>query len=163
MTAEQLWAEFCEKSGTDPDTEYEAWAFGDDSETADELAELVATGKKFGTASSYDDYVAEDALDELPKPGDYSVILNGRDEAVCVIRDYDVDVFPFKEVPPSHAYAEGEGDRSLEYWRKVHREFFTECAKESGIPFSDDSLVICEKFKVEYLPDRSRLSQPDRR
>lgn len=150
MTPEQLWAEFCQKSGIDVNTEYEAWAFGGDCETADRLAELVAKGIKFGTASSYDDYVAEDALDELPKRGDYSVIMNSKDEAVCVIRDYDVYLRPFKEVPHFHAYAEGEGDRSLTYWRDVHRKFFAECAKESGIPFTDESLVVCEKFTVIY-------------
>ena len=66
MNAEQLWTEYCKASGTDENTEYEAWAFGDDEATADELAALVAKGIKFGTASAYDDYVAEDALDELP-------------------------------------------------------------------------------------------------
>lgn len=150
MNAEQLWTEYCRASGTDENTEYEAWAFGNDEATADELAALVAKGIKFGTASAYDDYVAEDALDELPQAGEYSVILDGKDEAVCVIRTYDVYIRPFKEVPHFHAYAEGEGDRSLEYWRQVHREFFNECAEESGIPFTDESLVVCEKFEVVY-------------
>ena len=150
MNAEQLWAEFCEKKGIDVDTPYEAWGFGDDEETMNELAQLVLEGKKFGTASLYDSYEAEDALDEIPKPGDYSVILNGDDEAVCVIKDYEVSIIPFKDVPPSHAYAEGEGDRSLEYWRKVHEEFFREEADEEGITFTEDSKVICEKFSVEY-------------
>ena len=160
MTEEQLWAEFCQKSGIDINTEYEAWSFGDDCETADKLADLVAKGIKFGTASSYDDYVAEDALDELPKPGDYSVILNGKEEAVCVIRDYDVYIRPFREVPHFHAYAEGEGDRSLVYWRDVHRRFFTECAEESGIPFSGESLAVCEKFTVEY-PQKNSFDHSD--
>ncbi|WP_406946736.1 ASCH domain-containing protein [Lactiplantibacillus plantarum] len=26
-----------------------------------------------------------------------------------------------------HAYLEGEGNRSLEYWRKVHKDFFVNC------------------------------------
>ncbi|MBR6307889.1 MAG: ASCH domain-containing protein [Lachnospiraceae bacterium] len=151
MTAEQLWAEFCLKKNVDINTPYEAYGFGDSDEMADELAELVAKGVKFATASSYDEYVAEDALDELPKPGDFSVILNAKEEAVCVIRNSDVQVYPFKEVPASHAYAEGEGDRSLAYWRKVHIEFFNECAEESGIPFTEDSKVVCETFSLEYV------------
>jgi uncharacterized protein YhfF/predicted acetyltransferase len=154
MNAEALWAEFCQKKQIAIDTPYEAWAFGSDAETADELAELVVRGVKFGTASAYDDYVAEDALDELPRPGDYSVILNSAEEAVCVIRTYDVYIRPFREVPPFHAYAEGEGDRSLAYWRRVHKAFFEECAAESGIPFTEESLVVCEKFSVEYVPGR---------
>ena len=35
---------------------------------------------------------------------------------------------PFDEVDEEHAYLEGEGDRSLEYWREVHERFFTEHA-----------------------------------
>ncbi len=38
--------------------------------------------------SSYELYELEDELDEFQKAGDYSVILDGNDEAVCVIRDY---------------------------------------------------------------------------
>ena len=153
MNAKELWAEFCQKKNVDVDTPYEAWGFGNDEKTADELADLVVRGIKTGTASSYDDYVAEDALDEIPQVGDYSVILNGAEEAVCVIRTTEVEILPFREVPESHAYAEGEGDRSLAYWREVHRKFFTECAEESGIPFTEGSKVICERFTLEYLPE----------
>lgn len=101
----------------------------------------------------YDCYVAEDALDEIPKVGEYSVILNSKEEAVCVIRDYDVSILPFKEVPFEHAYSEGEGNRSLEYWREVHRNFFNNEVEGTTAIFTEDSLVVCEKFSVEYLPD----------
>lgn len=162
MNAEKLWEEFCKKKNVDINTPYEAWGFGSDAQTADKLSDLVIKGIKFGTASAYDDYVSEDALDEIPKVGDYSVILNGKDEAVCVIKDYDVYIRPFKEVPPFHAYAEGEGDRSLAHWRKVHEEFFIECSEESGIPFTEDSLVICEKFTLEYVAGEEESKEEER-
>ncbi|MCR5755191.1 MAG: GNAT family N-acetyltransferase [Acetatifactor sp.] len=151
MTDKELWAEFCSKKNIDSNTPYEAWSFGGNDEEADRLAELVVEGRKFGTASSYDEYVMEDALDEIPKVGDYSVILNSNDEAVCVIRDYDVYVRAFGEVPPFHAYAEGEGDRSLAYWRDVHADFFKECLEETDMPFNQESRIVCEKFCVEYI------------
>jgi predicted acetyltransferase len=94
----------------------------------------------------------EDITDEIPKVGDYSVILNSKDEAVCVIRDYDVYIRPFGDVPPFHAYAEGEGNMSLEYWRNVHTSFFKECLDETDMPFNQESKIICEKFSVEYIP-----------
>ncbi|MCR5824348.1 MAG: GNAT family N-acetyltransferase [Lachnospiraceae bacterium] len=150
MTDKELWAEFCAKENIDIDTPYEAWGFGDDP---DGLAELVLQGKKFGTASAYDEYVMEGALDEIPKPGDYSVILNSKDEAVCVIRDYDVYVRAFGDVPPFQAYAEGEGDRSLKYWRDVHASLFKEWLDETEMPFSRESRIVCEKFSVEYIPE----------
>lgn len=155
MTDKELWAEFCSKKNIDINTPYEAWAFGGATEVdTDRLAELVLKGKKFGTASSYDEYVMENALDEIPKPGDYSVILNSKDEAVCVIRDYDVYVRAFGDVPPFHAYAEGEGDRSLKYWRDVHTSFFKDCLNKTDKPFTQESRVVCEKFSVEYIPGK---------
>lgn len=158
MNAIELWAEFCSKKNIDVNTPYEAWAFGG---APDELAALVVKGVKFGTASAYDCYVAEEALDEIPKVGDYSVILNSRDEAVCVIRDYDVYIRKFIEVSPFHAYAEGEEDRTLAAWRKIHTDFFTSEFEEMNIVLSDDSLIVCEKFSLEYVPgdDRDRENE----
>ncbi|WP_080655419.1 GNAT family N-acetyltransferase [Butyrivibrio fibrisolvens] len=153
MTAEQLWAEFCSKKNVDINTPYEAWGFGGSGDdVTDRLANLVKEGRKFGTASCYELYELEDELDELPKAGDYSVILDGNDEAVCVIRDYDVYVRPFKKVSPFHAYAEGEGDRSLKYWRDIHKEFFEEEIEETDLSFNEDLRVVCEKFSLEYVP-----------
>lgn len=155
MTSEELWAEFCKKKNIDIDTPYEAWSFGDEDEVGDELAELVVKRKKFGTASAYDLYVYEDALDEIPKIGDYSVILNSREEAVCVIRDYDVYIRPFDKVSPFHAYSEGEGDRSLSYWRRVHKDFFDSEYEEVDTEFTGESKIVCEKFSVEYIPEEN--------
>ena len=86
----------------------------------------------------------QDALDELPQVGEYSVILNGKEEAVCVIRTKEVFILPFNEVPESHAFAEGEGDRSLDYWRRVHKEFFEEDSgrdHHQGHPRSSDTCL----------------------
>lgn len=161
MTAKELWAQFCEKERIDSRTPYEAWAFCGGGPAADALAELVLERRKFGTSSAYDDYVAEGALDQLPKIGDYSVILRSDGEAVCVIRDYDVYIRPFGEVPPFHGYAEGEGDRSLSYWRQVHRGAFAPGLQEKGISWSDNSLIVCEKFTVEYVPGETQRNGKD--
>ena len=87
MTAEELW----DLSGIPG--EYDAWTFGDD---ADGLAELVRTGKKRATSSAYPVYEAEG--EALPKPGEYSVILNEKDEAVCIIQTRFVTVLPYREI-----------------------------------------------------------------
>lgn len=154
MNAEQLWAEFCQKKNIDPLTPYLAWAFCGGGPLADELAELVLCGRKFGTASAYDDYILENALDELPKTGDYSVILLDSGEAVCVVRNYEVYIRPFGEVPPFHAFSEGEGDLSLAYWRRVHTDFFEPTLKAGGLELTADSPIVCEKFCLEYIPGR---------
>ena len=86
----------------------------------------------------------------LPQPGDYSVILNAKDEAVCIIQTTQTTVVPFDEVSAAHAYKEGEGDRSLAYWRMSHEEFFTEELKETEIEFNGRTRILCEEFKVVY-------------
>ena len=150
MNAEQLWNAYCEASGTDRNTPYEAWAFGG---APDKLADLVARGIKTATASGYDLYFLEGEEEPLPKPGDYSVILNSNDEAVCVIKTVRTSVVPFLEVSEEHAFREGEGDRTLAYWRAVHEEFFTRDFAESGEVFTDQSRILCEEFEVCFNAD----------
>ena len=137
MTAEELW----EKSGLTG--EYDAWAFGDD---ADRLAELVKKGIKTATSSLLCLYELED--EELPKVGEYNIILDSRDEAVCIIRTTKVYVTAFDKISEEHAFKEGEGDRILEYWKKVHSSYFAEELEEIGKTFNTGLEIVCEEFEV---------------
>jgi uncharacterized protein YhfF len=124
-----------------------AWAFGAGAEQADELLTLVLEGTKTATASALWDFEAED--EPLPEPGTMSIILDGSGEPRALIETTDVEIVPFDEVDAEHAHLEGEGDRSLEYWRDVHQRFFTEVAThEHG--FSPTMPVVCERFRVLY-------------
>lgn len=138
-----MWERFSEEYGVK--CEYDAWAFGDDP---DGLANLVLEGTKTGTSSAYDLYALEG--EKLPKEGGYSVILDSRDEAVCVIKTVKVYVTPFNKVSADHAFKEGEGDRSLEYWRAVHKSFFEVEFAGTGVKFDENTLVVCEEFEVVY-------------
>ena len=144
MTEKELWRAFINDRGIE-DCEYEAWAFGTD---ADLLANLVLKGEKTATASAYPLYELEN--EPIPKENEYSVILDSNDNAVCVIKTTKVIVVPFNQVTPKHAYKEGEGDRSLSFWQRVHKEFFTECLAEVGLEFSPEMAVVCEEFVVVY-------------
>lgn len=145
MTEKALWHEFITKYKIN-ETSYSAWAFGAE---ADLLAHLVATGEKTATSSAYQLYETEN--EPLPKAGDYSVILDSQNNAVCVIQIQRVYVTAFHDVSDEHAYKEGEGDKSLTYWRKVHKKFFTAYLEEAHLKFNDDMKVVCEEFKVVYL------------
>ena len=139
MTAEELW----KRSGlTGP---YEAWAFGD---APDKLADLVVSGIKTATCSAYDLYQLEQ--EPLPQKGDYSVILNSKDEALCIIKTVRVYVSEFNKVSAEHAYKEGEADRSLEYWRKVHEYFLINELAAVHKSFDENTKVVCEEFEVVY-------------
>jgi uncharacterized protein YhfF len=60
-----------------------------------------------------------------PKIGSYNIILNGQGTPVCVVRMVSMRLVRFCDVTEEFARKEGEGDLSLEYWRKEHQRFFT--------------------------------------
>lgn len=144
MTAKQLWEEFAVQHSIGH-CEYEAWSFG---AQPDLLAQLVASGQKTATASAYALYELEQQ--PLPQIGKYDVILDSRGEAVCIIQTKKVYVTPFCDVTEEHAYKEGEGDRSLDFWRKTHQQFFAQCLQEVGLKFSPDMQVVCEEFELVH-------------
>ena len=131
MTAEELW----NKSGLTG--EYEAWAFGG---APDKLAKLVLEGTKTATCSAYELYQVEN--EPIPQVGDYSVILDSKDNAVCIIQTTKIYIAPYSSCSKEHAYKEGEGDRSLEYWKDVHEEFFTDEMKSINKSFSLFGIII---------------------
>ncbi len=112
MTAEEMWRAYG-GGGT-------AWAFG---AAPDLLAELVMDGKKRATCTEKAAF--DFGVEVMPAAGDYSVILDSGDNAVCIIRSTTIHETTFTAVTAEHARKEGEGDRSLEYWCEVHKHFFT--------------------------------------
>lgn len=141
----RFWAAFCAACGIPGDTPYEAWAFGGDP---DGLAALVLSGDKRATASAYPLYALEN--EPLPQAGNYSVLLDGAERPLCVIRNTAVRVIPFDRVTAEHAFLEGEGDKSLAYWRAVHEAFFTKELTQAGLVFDSAMPVVCERFEVVY-------------
>ena len=128
--------------------EYEAWAFGNTSEMADDLGDLVKRGVKIATASLAWAYQAEG--EPYPEVGELSIILDGRGDPICIVETTDVEVIAFNAVGEKHAFEEGEGDRSLDYWREVHWAFFAEeCNSISREP-AGDMPVVCERFRLVY-------------
>ncbi|MEI2266432.1 ASCH domain-containing protein [Erwinia sp. CGal63] len=120
-----------------PDSQ--AWSFGDSPEMADELAALVAKGVKTASCSSYTSY----SQDRSITPGSYHIILDGQNAPVCVIRIIAMSLVRFNDVTAEQAYKEGEGDRSLRYWRQAHREFF-----ERAGCWAEEMELITEEFRL---------------
>ena len=143
MNAQEMWQAYISRENISAD--YTAWAFG---AAPDELAQLVLSGIKTATSSAYPLYERFD--ESLPKAGDFSVILNARDDAVCIIQTTRVFVCAFSDVDDLHAFREGEGDRSLGYWRKVHEAFFRSAIMDAGLSFDMSMKVVCEEFKKVY-------------
>ena len=126
----------------------EAWAFGATPEQADELLALVLDGIKTATASSQQDYRVSG--DPLPREGDLSIVLDGAGRPRAVLETTRVSVVPFDQVDAAHAHAEGEGDRSLAHWRRVHEAFWREHGEDPrGVTL--DMPVVCERFRLLFV------------
>jgi uncharacterized protein YhfF len=122
--------------------------FGDSAELSSELLALIASGKKRGGASLHAAY----AIEKLPVPqvGEIRIVLDHHDRPVFVTRNTAVDIIPFHAVGADFAACEGEGDGSLAYWHQAHLNYFTRTSPELGLVFSEDMLIVCERFEVLY-------------
>lgn len=148
-SALDLWTQFKEDHKISHD-HYDVWAFGNSPQMADELLALVLQGEKTGTSSLKLLYELEPEGEQIPEVGCYSVLLDGKDQAQAIICTKVVDVLPFSQITEVHGYLEGEGERNLSYWRKVHRPFFEQELNERDLPFSEDLLIVYELFEVVY-------------
>ena len=124
------------------------FGFGDNKALKDELIQLVLQGDKRATAS----LVKEIELTEEPEPkeGEYNILLDGDDRPRAVMKTTSVERVRFKDVSPSFAWAEGEGDRSLESWRKEHIKYWKRVGEKLGFTFNEDMEIILERFELLY-------------
>jgi uncharacterized protein YhfF len=121
--------------------ELESFSFGDSPELADEMLELGLIGKKTATcwaASEGDKGVAL---------GKRWIVKDGQGRAGAILESVELTRRRFGEVDAAFAHDEGEGDRSLDDWRRAHTAYFTRRGE-----FSPDMELYCERFRlVEIL------------
>ena len=114
----------------------ETFSFGDNPTLAAELSQLVLGGIK--TASCWP--ISEG---EKTYIGKRMVMLDGHGVPAAVLETIELSRRRFDEVDASFAFDEGEGDRSLGYWREAHRRYFTRRGE-----FSPDMELWCERFRL---------------
>ena len=110
------------------------WKFGIDNNN---LVKLVIEGKKRATTCPYYE-------EDIPIIGEESIILYDNGKQACKVKTKEYYVMKFCEMTEELSSLEGEGDLSLEYWRKIHMDYFTSFDKT----FNDESLIIFEIFEV---------------
>ncbi|MCY6354407.1 ASCH domain-containing protein [Clostridium sp. ZS2-4] len=150
-SVQEMWKNYLASIGeniNNTNKNYTSWYFCDNEKSANDLAKLVREGIKRGTTSLYYWYELEN--EELPTEDNYSIITDWNGIVQCIIRTKKVTVRPFKDVNEEFAKIEGEGDKSLKYWREVHVHFFTKELEEEEKEFSEDMLVVCQEFEVVY-------------
>src|ERR671911_2056241 len=123
---ETYWNSFLETLPEDSpirDERYVAEAWGDSPRLAEELGAVIVAGTKTATCSALREYEAEGSA--LPEVGSKTIVLDGNNNPLCIVETTEVAVCPYDDVDARFAYEEGEGDRSLEYWREAHWRFFS--------------------------------------
>jgi uncharacterized protein YhfF len=104
---------------------------------ADELLALVLEGRKRATT-----WAAVQGTQGV-EVGSRSIIKDGQGRPRAVIETIQLTRRCFAEVDESFAQDEGEGDLSLDYWRKAHQVYFT----REGT-YADNMEVYCERFRL---------------
>ena len=94
-----------------------AWHFCDNEDDADTCARLVLAGVKRATSPSL--WSFERSGEALPVVGDLNIVTDWNGRAVCIIRTTGVQTLPLDAITDVHAKIEGEGDGSLDAWRRI--------------------------------------------
>lgn len=143
-----LWKEYLNKNNLEIKYKPASWHFCNNKSLANKLVKLVLNDQKKATTSLYLSFIEEN--ESLPKKGDLNIITDWEGNEKCIIQTTKVVIKPFSQVTKKFAKKEGEGDRSLKYWKKVHKDVFRNELKGLNKSFSNDTLVVCEEFKVIF-------------
>ena len=117
--------------------DYETFSFGDSPELANELVELVLAGAKRATCWAESQGLLSAEVGKL------MVALDGYGVPRAVLRTLELTKRRFNEIDEAFAFDEGEGDRSLRFWRDAHKRYFTRLGR-----YAPDMMLWCERFEV---------------
>ena len=146
-SVQNLWQNFIlshpkHKNSTLPDV----WHFCNNKDDANHLAELVVKSIKQATSASLWWYEVNE--EPLPQIGDLYIITNWEGIAKAIIEVTKIDEVPFNKVSAEYAKIEGEGDKSLGYWKKTHWNYYENEMKPYHLSPSQNMIIICEQFKT---------------
>ena len=110
----------------------------------EKIAALLAERKR-AAFSTYAVYAIDNEI--LPVSGEFYIVKNAEEEAVCAIQIQRVEILPFNEVPWSLAALEGE-DENLQEWRERTREILEEESENIGYEFLEVIKLVFMEFKI---------------
>lgn len=141
------WEEFQERNLAYQNTdEPNAFYFCANKNDANECAELVV--KKIKQATSPSVWWFKNNDFDFPKVGDLAIVTNWDNEPKAIIRTKKVEIVKFKDIKASYAFIEGEGDKSLAYWKKVHWDYYSNEMKGSDEFPTEEMEIVCEYFET---------------
>ncbi len=124
----------------------QSWYFCDNEKDANECAQLVIQEKKRATCTSL--WWFKKHNEPLPETGDINIVTNWKGQAKAIIRTTQTELIPYCEITASHAQLEGEGDQSLDYWRKVHWAYYNREMNPFEERATEDMVLVFESFEL---------------
>ncbi len=123
-------------------------SFAGRREGTDALIHLYRLGKKTAGSSLIKDFEFEG--DPLPKVGNYWIMLDSHECPQLIAKTIRIEINSFGKIPKAIAHAEGEGDLSVSYWKKAHKNFYLPFLAKWGIADIDKAKVITEHFEIVH-------------
>ena len=148
--ADRYWALFVElEPDHAPHARYRhVFAFGTRPEEAVPVAELAIAGIKTTTASLAWSYAFDGK--RVPAQGDFSIVTDATGRPLCVIETTEVRMVTFEDVDEGFARDGGEGDRTLESWRRMYWSYIVSECERIGRKPSRRAPLVCERFEVLF-------------
>ncbi|MUH37263.1 ASCH domain-containing protein [Zobellia amurskyensis] len=115
---------------------------------ANECAALVKKGIKRATSPSL--LGLQHLKQPLPKIGDFMIVTNWEGEAQCIVRTTAVKLKPYFSIDEAHARLEGEGDKSLAYWKKVYWDYYTKELTAFNRKPNESMIIVCQEFEKVF-------------
>lgn len=122
--------------------------FCDNEKDANTCADLVC--KDIKRATSHSLLGMQLRGETIPKIGDFFVVTDWSGKAKCIIRTTSVKLIPYFAIHAEHARLEGEGDKSLEHWRKTHWEYYTRELAEFDRKPLESMIIVFERFEKVF-------------
>lgn len=123
--------------------------FCNNEQDANECAMLVKKGIKRAT-SPPSLLGLQYRHEPLPKIGDFLIVTDWEGTAQCLVRTISVRLKPFFSIDEAYAKIEGEGDLSLNYWRKAHWDYYLKELEPFGRKPNDSMIVVCQEFEKVF-------------
>ena len=125
---------------------YLSMSVGSTPETADEGVVLILDGTKTLTSSPFWDYPDG----KTPFVGALGVLLDGARRPRGIVETTQVEIMSFGAITEEMARAYGEGEQTVEWWRRVMGAFYRASAAHHNAVLTDDTPHIWEWFTVVH-------------
>ncbi|MGM9971618.1 MAG: ASCH domain-containing protein [Anaeroplasmataceae bacterium] len=139
MTYLDMWSQFLTNNQIE-DVDYGVFQY--DKEDLEKLM----SGKIKAEISPYEVIRVNDYA--IPFVGDYNIVIDDSDNAICVIKTTKVSIVPFNDIKEVDAIKLGFD--GLKEFRNIYKDILTSELKEININYQDEALCVIEEFEIIY-------------